>query len=157
MTTLAVFQSIQNSGIGTYIGHQGIWFGAIAQMFHIAGLISLLSGVLLVSLRLLGWGLSDQAPTLLARAATPLVWGGATLLLLSGLIIFIPSAALYEPNPAFWTKVVLLISALLVHLTLYRKATSTDTPNPALARLTAVLSIGLWFGVGFAGRAIGFM
>jgi len=156
-STLELFQSIQNSAVGTYIAHQSIWLGAIAQMFHIAGLISLLSGVLLVSLRLLGLGLRGQALTQLARSASPLIWGGAALLLSSGLIIFIPSAALYAPNPAAWAKAVLLITALLVHLTLYRKVTSTDTPNPLFARFTAVLSISLWFGVGLAGRAIGFV
>ncbi|MFT3735507.1 MAG: hypothetical protein QM776_10850 [Rhodocyclaceae bacterium] len=157
MSTFEIFQAVQDSSFGHFIGHQSHWVGAVVQMFHIAGLISLLAGILLVSLRLLGVGLHTAPLTRLASAATPLIATGAVLLLVSGLFIFIPSATLYAPNPAFWAKVVLLLAALIVHFTLYRKATASDSPNPTLARFAGVLSISLWFSVGFAGRAIGFM
>ena len=68
-----------------------------------------------------------------------------------------PSAALYYPNPAFWLKFQLLALALIVQFTLYRKVTASEKPNRALAVITAVVSLALWFGVGIAGRAIGYV
>ena len=42
--------------------------------------------------------------------------------------------------------------------TIYRKAAATEAEHPsALCKVAAVLSLALWFGVGVAGRAIGFV
>lgn len=59
-------------------------------------------------------------------------------------------------SAAYWLEMELLLVALVFHFTLYRRVTSRDDAPAALRALTAVLSLLLWFGVGVAGRAIGF-
>lgn len=157
MSTQAIFHSLQNSAFGIGISKLDHLFGALAQLFHITGLLLLLSALLLVNLRLLGVGLRHQSLTQLVKATNPLIFYGLGFLGLSGLFIFLPSADIYYPNPAFWTKLTLLALALIIQFTLYRKVTASETPSRALANTTAVLSLTLWFGVAFAGRAIGFI
>ncbi|EUJ10618.1 hypothetical protein Meth11DRAFT_1444 [Methylophilaceae bacterium 11] len=157
MSTESLFNELQRSSLSQSISQLDAIAGALAQLFHIAGFLLILTAILLVNLRLIGLGLSKQPIPKLAKAAKPLVIYGFLLLLLSGLFIFLPSASLYYPNPAFWLKFILLGLALVIQFTLYRKVTSLESPNRILASITAVLSLTLWFGVAFAGRAIGFL
>lgn len=156
MSTLDVFKALQTSQLGRAIGGLNHLFCAAIELAHIVGMILLLSSVLLVSLRLLGVGLNHQPLIRLYRATTGFIWTGLALLVISGLLIFIPAATSYYPNAFFWNKFVLLGLALLFHLTAYRKILQTPSPNVLAAKATAVLSLSLWFGVAFAGRFIGF-
>lgn len=157
MSTQAFFHSLQNGALGISIGKLDPLFGALAQLFHIAGFLLILTAILIVNLRLFGVGLRHQSLPQLVKATNPLILYGLGFLALSGLFILIPSADIYYPNPAFWSKILLLSLALIVQFTLYRKVTATEFPNRTLANVTAVLSLTLWFGVAFAGRAIGFV
>ena len=51
----------------------------------------------------------------------------------------------------------LLLAALVLQASLYRLVTTREHVAPLLARATAVVSLSLWFSVGMAGRAIGFV
>ncbi|MES2547163.1 MAG: DUF6644 family protein [Pseudomonadota bacterium] len=157
MSTESLFKQLQDSSLSQTISQLDSIAGAFAQLFHIAGFLLILTAVLLVNLRLVGLGLNRQTIPSLAKATRPLVIYGLVLLLISGLFTFLPSATLYYPNPAFWLKFILLGFALLIQFTLYTKVTSIESPNRILAGLTAILSLILWFGVAFAGRAIGFL
>lgn len=157
MSTQHFFQALQNSELAISIGQSNHLYGVLAQLFHITGLILILAPLLLVNLRLLGTGLTNQSVKNLVKATNPLIWLGLVFISLSGLFMFAPSAALYYPNPAFWLKFQMLGIALVLQFTLYKKVTATETPNRALAVITAIASLTLWFGVGIAGRAIGFV
>jgi len=157
VSTQPFFQALQNTQLAISIGQSNHLYGVLAQMFHIAGLILILAPLLVVNLRLLGAGLTNQPVTYLVKATNPLIWTGFVFISLSGFFMFSPSAALYYPNPAFWLKFQLLGLALILQFTLYRKVTRTETPNRSLATLTALASLLLWFGVAIAGRAIGYV
>ncbi len=157
MSTQAFFHSLQNGALGISIGKLDPLFGALAQLFHIAGFLLILTAILIVNLRLFGVGLRNQSVPQLVKATNPLILYGLGFLAISGLFILLPSADIYYPNPAFWAKALLLSLALIVQFTLYRKVTASESPNRTLASTTAVLSLTLWFGVAFAGRAIGFV
>jgi len=157
VTIQELFQTIQNSDVAVVLGQAPLIFGIFAQLFHISGLVLLLTSILLVNLRLLGVGLTYFSAPQLARYTKPFVFTGLAFLVLSGLFMLAPSAALYEPNPAFWLKLKLFAAALVIQFTLYRAVTATETPNRLLAIATAIISLLLWFGVGLAGRAIGFV
>lgn len=157
MNTHEIFQAIQNSEFAISLGQAHLLFGIFAQLFHISGLVLLLTSILLVNLRLLGVGLTHFSAPQLAHYTKPFVVTGLIFLVLSGLFMLIPSAALYEPNPAFWLKMKLFVVALIIQYSLYRKVSSQEKPNPVLAIATATISLLLWFGVGLAGRAIGFV
>ena len=56
---------------------------------------------------------------------------------------------------AFW--IALLVLAVVVQVALYNRVAAKESPQPLLARGTVAFSLVLWFGVGLAGRAIGFV
>ena len=148
--------ALQNSPLALLIGRQNHLFGAVAQLFHISGLILVLSPVVLISLRLLGTGLVKQSVPELVQATARWIWLGLAILALSGTVIFLPAAAHYYPNPIFWFKFALLAVAILFHVTWYRKITRQETIAPVLARSTAIIALTIWFGIAYSGRFIGF-
>lgn len=156
MSTLELFKSIQTSELSKLMGSQDHLICAAAQLVHIVGLLLVLSSIVLVSLRLLGL-LDKLSLPRLAQATTRLIWSGLGLLAVSGIFIFAPAATNYYPNTFFWAKFILLALAILLHITLYRKITQSETPNPVASKITAVLALTLWFSVAFAGRFIGFL
>ncbi len=157
MFTQETFDAIQHSALSSSISQLNHLFGAVAQLGHITGLILLLSPLVLINLRLLGFGLTGQPVSRLAESTQKFTWIGLALLTISGLFIFIPAALIYYVNPFFWYKAELLALAVIVQFTLFRWVTKTDAPHPILAKGTALLSLSLWFGVGAAARVIGFL
>lgn len=156
MSTLDLFNAIQNSPVSQWIGKQNHLLGAFAELFHIVGLLFVLTPILIISLRLLGFGLRKQSPKELFVATSSFIWVGLLLLLISGLVLFLPAANNYYPNDIFWLKFKILAIALVLHLTIFRKVASQTNGNLVVAKFTGVAALGLWFGVAFSGRFIGF-
>ena len=61
-------------------------------------------------------------------------------------------------SPPFFLKMSLLLLATIYTFTLRRRVAGAEPGRiaPWLVRLTAVVSLALWFGVGFSGRWIAF-
>ena len=156
MSVFSVFDQLQNSDISTAISRQDHLFGAAAQLLHISGLILVLSSILIVSLRLLGLGLVQVPLPRLVKATARFIWLGLALLAISGIVIFLPAADHYYPNPVFWLKFGLLAFAIVLHLTWYRRVTRQEPVKPLIARGTAALLLTTWFGIAYAARFIGF-
>lgn len=151
-----IFNNIQNSGIGSFLGKQNHLLGAIAELLHIAGLILLLASLLVTGLRLMGWGLVSLSVADLAKSTSRFIWLGLALLVISGLILFVPAANIYYPNKIFWFKFQVLLLALVAHFTLYQYVTRSTQVHLWVARIAALIILGLWFSVAFAGRFVGF-
>jgi len=142
----------------------GQWIGRstdrIAWLFvlHLIGLTVLLGGTLVVSLRLLDIGLRTQPLRQLARDVAPWRTAGLLLSLISGALIFTGGAVSYFEGAWFRRKMTLLVVALVFNATWFRSVTRADEGrfSPWLIRATGGVALLLWFGVGAAGRAIGF-
>lgn len=151
-----IFHALQDSALAHLVSKSHYLVGAGLQVAHIAGLILLLAAVLLIDLRLLGLGLKRQTLAQVATAATGLLWAGLGLAVLSGLPMFVSAAVKYADNPAYGIKLVLLVAAVSLQLLIQRRLLGDGEPAP-LARVAAVSSLLVWFGVAAAGRAIGFI
>jgi hypothetical protein len=156
MSTSEFFQWLQASAFSKHIGHLNHLFGATLELAHILGMLLVLSSIVLVSLRLLGGGVRGASLPELARATAPLIWTGLGLLAVSGVLILIPAATTYYPNTFLWAKLALLGVALAVHLSWYPWVVRSQAAWPWFRRATGALLLGLWFGIAFAGRFIGF-
>lgn len=155
--TLDILNSIQHSVVGQSIAKSDHLVGATAQIFHVLGFIILLAAVVLTSLRLLGYGLTDRTAQQISRETNRLLWLGLASAVISGIVMFFSAVELYYFNPAFKLKIVLLLAAVVLQILWFRKVLAQETPNAQLARSSAVFSLLLWFGVGIAGRTIGFV
>lgn len=157
MTTTDVLNLIQASALSHAISQSNHLLIAGFQVFHVMGFVLLLAALVLISLRLLGFILEQQPVPEVASQALRLLWSGLALAVASGALMFIGSPKHYFYNPAFDVKMVLLLAAVLVQALLFRKVANSEHPNPWLARTSVALSLGFWFAVSMAGRAIGFV
>jgi small-conductance mechanosensitive channel len=122
--------------------------GAGLQVVHIIGFVALLAAALLLALRQFGLALPGVPRERLDREIGRILWIGLGFAVFSGTLMFISSPLLYFYNRAFEWKLVLLAVAVLVQWLLFRSAQRG---------LLVAASLALWFGVGIAGRAIGFV
>lgn len=157
MTSVDLFKAVQASDIAIAFSNAPLAFGIAAQLFHISGIILILTPTLLVALRIAGTGLVHYSATQLERKSRIYVATGLLFVLFSGIFMLIPSATLYQPNPAFQLKLLLLPIALAFHYGFLARISREEFPQKWLAKLVALLMVLLWFAVGMAGRAIGFL
>jgi hypothetical protein len=129
------------------------------QSVHLVGITVLLAAILVLDLRLAGVGLMDWSLPSLERQLKPWAMGAVTLVLLSGILIFLGTPAKYLASNPFRFKMSALGLALLFHVGVVRRFVSSEsgTRPRRFAVMVAGLSLTLWFTVGWAGRAIAFI
>jgi uncharacterized membrane protein YhdT len=157
MSLLPFFQWCYQTPIGEGI-RESTWLFPVIEAFHLIGLGLTAGAVLIVDLRLLGVGLSKQPVAQLSAGAEPWLLGSLTLMLSSGIPLFLSEAIKCYYSFPFWVKMTSLLLALLFTFTVRRRVTRTGliSERPLPGRLTAFISLGLWFGVAWGGRWIGF-
>jgi hypothetical protein len=111
-----------------------------------------------IRLRLLGVGLSRQPVAQLWVAVQPWLLGGLILMFMSGIPLFLSESIKCLYNYAFWVKMTSLFLVLIFTFTVQRRVTQSGITydRPLLGRVTALISLSLWFGVAGGGRWIGF-
>jgi hypothetical protein len=157
MDLLPFFEWVYQTSLGEMI-RESTWLFPIIEAVHLLGFGLTLGAVLLVDLRLLGAGLSGQPAAVVADGVRSWLIGGVVMMIASGLLLFMSEATKCYYSPAFWVKMASLLLALVFMVTFRRRAVRTDAASnrPMIARMTAVISLGLWFGVAWGGRWIGF-
>lgn len=138
-----------------------LWLYPIVEVVHIIGFVVLVGSVFMFDLRVLG--LSKDIPvTALARHL--LRWSVAALVLIvpAGLMMFTAHPHDFATNNIFILKLCLIatagINAALFHVGVYRSVArwNTDIAAPAMAKVQAVLSMGLWVTVVLCGRLLAY-
>jgi uncharacterized membrane protein len=154
---LPFFQWCESTALGTAI-RMSPWAFAVIESVHLLGLAVIGGAVLLVDLRMLGFGLRDQRIAELARAVFPWLVGSLVVMLLTGVGLFLSEPLKCYDSRAFWVKMISLGLAMLFTLTIRRRVTMADETRvrPIWFKLVALVSLALWFGVGGGGRWIGF-
>ena len=157
MSLLPFFQWCYQTAIGEAI-RESLWLFPLIEAFHLVGLGLTAGAGLIVDLRRLGVGLSRQPVAQLSAAAEPWLLGSLTLMFASGIPLFLSESMKCYYSFAFWVKMTSLFLVLLFTFTVRRRVTRTDlaSDRPLFGRLTALVSLCLWFGVAWGGRWIGF-
>src|SRR5262245_43440651 len=130
-----------------------------AQSVHLVGLTVFLAAILVLDLRLAGIGMIDWPLGWLERQLKPWATGAATIVLLSGVLIFLGTPSKYLASNPFRIKMAALGLAIVFHAGVVRRfITGEPIARPRWNQVfgTAV-SLTLWFLVGWAGRAIAFV
>jgi hypothetical protein len=144
------------------VGHgvrDSVWLFPAVEICHLLGLGVLGGTVLLLNLRLLGLRFKGDSIPELARDVQPLMIGSLIVMLVSGFFLFSSEALKMYGNVAFRFKMVALALAIVFTFTIHRKVTMSEEAqlSPLWQKLTALVSLALWAGVGLAGRAIGYV
>ena len=151
------FHSLEATFLGTVV-RQSLWMFPVIECFHLLALALLGGTVLAVDMRLLGIGLQSQPSGDLVRKLQPFMTWALVTSIVTGLLMFLSEAIKCYFSPPFWYKMLLLLLASLFAFTLRRKVALAEPGrfSPMVVKLTALVSMTLWFGVGFAGRWIAF-
>jgi Family of unknown function (DUF6644) len=157
MSVLDFFEGLQYSPLLVAMRSSSWIFPLIASL-HLMGLALLGGAVLIVDLRLLGFGLRSQPLEQIARDAERWLLVSLAVLLPTGILQFMCFAATkYYYLTAFWVKMAALPLALLFTFTVRRTVVVADETRMSSVwnKLVAVVSLSLWSTVAIAGRLIG--
>ena len=136
------------------------WF-PLLESIHVIAATMVVGSILWVALRLLGVAAIQYPIKTMSRESLPWAWGAFAIASVTGVGMFITRAASHVLNPAFQSKIILLMLAGLnmayFHFKLYKNVEhyeSTTAPSMQL-KIVGSLSLFLWAGVMLAGRWIG--
>jgi hypothetical protein len=122
------------------------------EFVHLAALAVIGGAVLIVDMRMLGFGLKKTPVAQLAKDAQPYVTGSLIVMLLTGIALYSSEATKCYASAAFWIKMVSLLLAMIFTYTIKKRTAARGYES----RLVGATSILLWFGVAWGGRWIGF-
>jgi hypothetical protein len=157
VSVLSFFSWCENSSLGEAIRRSN-WLFPVIECCHLLGLAVIGGAVLVVNLRLLGFGMERQPVAQLWRDTRPWLLGSLMVMLVSGSLLFTSEATKLYYHDAFWVKMSSLLLSILFTYTVVRKVALADPRRvrPFWSRAAGVISILLWSGVGIGGRWIGF-
>jgi hypothetical protein len=157
MWPLPFFQWAEATTVGEMIRNSS-WAFAVIESLHLLALSVVGGAVLIVDLRLLGFGLRSQPIAEVAREARPWLIGSLIVMLVTGVGLFLSEAMKCYHSTAFAVKMACLALVLLFTFSVRMKVTMADEGRvrPSWLKLVALVSLALWFGVAASGRWIGF-
>jgi hypothetical protein len=153
---LPFFEWSDNSFLGAWIRSK-TWVFPIIETVHILALTVLLACVIVIDMRLMGLLLRRMTISGLTHELKKFINWSIGIILVTGAALFSSEALKCYDNPAFRFKMVFLFLALIFQFTLYRSATSTQQTTAGKGWTVGILSLVLWFAVGWGGRGIGFI
>src|SRR5258706_463256 len=157
MNLQPLFQWFEATTIGTVV-RQSLWLFPVIECVHLLSLALLGGPVRPGDMLLLGFGLRDQPAADLSRKLQPWMASALAVSIATGVLMFLSEAIKCYYSPPFWYKMCCLVAASIFAFTVRRKVACADPGRVPvfLVRLTAVVSLALWFGGGFSGRWIAF-
>lgn len=154
---LPFFQWCEASALGQTIRDSQWLFPAI-ESIHLIALAAIGGAVLVLDLRMLGFGIRRRSVAQIARDAQPWLIASLIVMMVTGVSLFLSEAIKCYYSQAFWVKMTALPIAALFAFTIRRRVAAAN--DAQISRYTraavAVISLTLWFTVGAAGRWIGF-
>ena len=156
MTLLSFFQWLDQTRLGDILRNSLVIYTSI-EIVHLLGLALLVGTILIVDVGLLGLGMRRQPVSRLSAGLAPWTWSGFVVMAITGPVLLSSQALKCYHSRVFWTKMVLLSAALVLHFTIHRRAISGGTQTgPIHARLAGALSLTLWLATAFAAKWIEF-
>ena len=135
---------------------QGLYVTAALNLVHLLSMLVFAGAVLIVDLRLLGHGLTNQPLAQVARSAQPWLVGGLVGLVVTGIPAVMVTAMTQYHNPVFWFKMYFLLGGIIFAFTVRRKVTLADEARVGRfwAKVVGLTSIALWAVVAATARMI---
>ena len=138
---------------------ESVWFTAAIQAVHLVALTVFMGSVLVVDLRLLGRGLTQQTVSQVAKDAQPWFILGLVALIVTGIPQMTSTAIKQYYSPFFWLKMEFLLVAIIFTFTLHNKITRTEELKLGFLwpKIAGIVSMALWAGIAIQARLIGLL
>jgi hypothetical protein len=155
---LPFFTWLESLQLGAAVDESGYLIAAI-NVSHLLALAIFVGAALIVDLRLLGRGMTQQPLARVVRGAQPWLARGFAALAVTGIlhIVATPMKVYYSEN--FWFKMQLLVVAVLFTFIMRSRIVRVDEARlgPFWGKAFAVVSITLWTTIAVQGRLIGLL
>jgi hypothetical protein len=151
------FQWMNDLAVSKAIG-ESIWIYPLVQAIHLLFLALFAGALLIVDLRLMGFGIREQPVARIARDARPWVIVGFLGLVVTGMPQLMQNAMREYFSEYFWLKMYFIPIALIFTFTIRQKVALADESRftPLVGKLVGLTSILLWIGgVAIPARLIG--
>ena len=157
----ALLEWLQASSWAVFI-HKRAWAFTTVEVVHVFAIAMVISTIMIVDLRLLGFASRKRPVAELSRQVLPFTWAAFVLAVIAGSLLFISRATEYFENTMFWIKMALIVIAG-INMVIFEfitvrdvKEWNLDPTPPRAARLAGGISITCWVLVLVFGRLIGF-
>ena len=147
------FEAMGQWPISQAIG-ASIWIYPLVQAVHLVFLALFAGGMLIVDLRLLGYGLRSKSVAQVARDARPWMISGFLGLVLTGVPQLMQNSTREYFSEFFWYKMYLIAFGLIYLVTVRRKMTQAAESSTA-TKVVGLISMAIWTGVTIQARLIG--
>jgi len=137
------------------------WLVPLVQVIHILAICAVITSVLIIALRLVGFVSRDRSLAQMSARFLPVIWCALPVLLLTGSLLIIIEPVRSLGSVAFQLKMALVAAGIII-LLVYQRALARDPtrwerPGSRLgAGLVAIVSLLPWIGIIFAGRWIAY-
>ena len=159
MNLLKLFVQLEDTSVGSAI-RESIWLFPAIEAVHLLGLALLGGAVLILDLRLLGFGLVNVPIPQVESQTRPWLVAALLTMLITGVPLLLSEALKLHDSQAFWIKLAALVCALSFTLTvrihIARELDIAHLKAGLRNRAIATISLSLWLIVAIAGRWIGF-
>jgi len=136
------------------------WMFPTFEVLHVFGLALVVGSIAAFDLRTLGLAWPSRRLETLVREILPWTWSGFVLAVVTGLLLFLSSAATYIENRVFLAKMALLLLAglnvLLFHFHPHHHRFTVEGQVSPVLRASAAVSLTLWTAIVVLGRWIGY-
>lgn len=138
-----------------------LWVIPTLQTIHILCVAIVFTAAAMLDLRLLGMIARGQSVVALGRRFLPAAWIALVVLATTGALLIVAEPARSLLARPFQLKMLLLVGVIVLTILFQRsvaaKASRWDaSPGVWSAKLTAVVSLGLWIAIIIAGRWIAY-
>ncbi len=138
------------------------WLVPTAQTIHIFGICLVVGSLLMINLRVLGWGGPNMALSGTVRRFAPWLWFALIALVITGVLLILSEPRRELMSLSFWLKMGLLAIGILIaivfQVSLHRNETWWQE-SAATRRRTKILGITtlvVWLLIVILGRLIAF-
>jgi hypothetical protein len=130
------------------------YIGPVVNLVHLLCMVVFAGALLVVDLRLIGFGIRDTPLSQIARDARPWLMGGLIGIVLTGIPQTMERATDQYATSTFWVKMYLILFGLIWIATVRSRAVRVDQPVGAWPKVVGVVSLGVWASVAALARLI---
>ena len=161
MSTMAsISEWLQGTSLSNAIAARA-WIVPASQSIHILAIGIVMASIAMLDLRLAGFIGREQSMRTLTLRFYPWIWGALAVLLVTGIVQTLAEPARELLNWIFWTKMGLVVAAVLVTMpirSLLEDCRYRDLAprKRAIVRACAVTSLVFWVAIVVCGRWIAY-
>ena len=157
MPFMSFFEWLQETELSVAIRESRLLF-PVLEGSHVLALAISVGIIVLLDLRLVGWGMRSTPVSRIFENLRPWALFGFVVMFVTGILLFISEPVKCVTTPSFLAKLVLLafagVNALVFDRGIYPSVAGWDTELavPRRAQFAGAASLFLWFAIIFLGR-----